>query len=102
MMVYALQQGLSLRFANQAAALVCGIAGSFLGILSLLFPPRADPVRPLGLLRSAEPCGDGLESGYPLHLVPLGVAGADGCGAPVLWAAVFLLVGRALFVRKEV
>ena len=28
MMVYALQQGLSLRFANQAAALVCGIAGS--------------------------------------------------------------------------
>ena len=39
MMVYALQQGLSLRFANQAAALVCGIAGSFLGILSMLFPP---------------------------------------------------------------
>ena len=39
MMVYALQQGLSLRFANQAVALVCGISGSFLGILSLLFPP---------------------------------------------------------------
>ena len=31
MMVYALQQGLSLRFANQAAALVCGISGSFYG-----------------------------------------------------------------------
>ena len=39
MMVYALQQGLSLRFANSGGGLVCGISGSFLGILSLLFPP---------------------------------------------------------------
>ena len=48
MMVYALQQGLSLRFTNQAAALVCGIAGSFLGILSMLFPPALTRCVPWG------------------------------------------------------
>lgn len=48
MMVFALQQGLSLRFANQAAALVCGIAGSFLGILSMLFPPTLTRCVPWG------------------------------------------------------
>ena len=48
MMVYALQQGLSLRFLNQAAALVCGIAGSFLGILSMLFPPALTRCVPWG------------------------------------------------------
>ena len=31
LMLYTLQQGLSLRFANQAVPLVIGIAGSFLG-----------------------------------------------------------------------
>ena len=34
MMVYALQQGLSLRFQNQAVALVAGIFGSFVGTMS--------------------------------------------------------------------
>lgn len=48
MMVYALQQGLSLRFQNQAVALVCGISGSFLGILSLLFPPALTRCVPWG------------------------------------------------------
>ena len=38
MTLYALQQGLSLRFANQAVALVCGIFGSFVGLMALLFP----------------------------------------------------------------
>ena len=33
MMVFALQQGLSLRFVNQAVSLVCGIFGSFIGII---------------------------------------------------------------------
>ncbi|MFR4758392.1 MAG: hypothetical protein ACLT9P_10120 [Evtepia gabavorous] len=38
MTLYALQQGLSLRFANQAVALVCGIFGSFCGTLCPVFP----------------------------------------------------------------
>ena len=102
MMVYALQQGLSLRFANQAVALVCGISGSFLGILSLLFPPaltRCIPWGYYGLLSLVGMNWDPdtrftwfyWEWPVPTDLVLL-----------CLWAALFLLVGRALFVRKEV
>ena len=102
MMVYALQQGLSLRFANQAAALVCGIAGSFLGILSLLFPPaltRCVLWGYYGLLSLA-----GMDWNPDTRFTwfhwewPAPMDAALLC----LWAAVFLLVGRALFVRKEV
>ncbi len=102
MMVYALQQGLSLRFANQAAALVCGITGSFLGILSMLFPPaltRCVPWGYYGLLCLVRMDWNP-ETRFtwffwrwpePADLVLL-----------CLWAAVFLAVGRALFVKKEV
>ena len=101
LMVYALQQGLSLRFANQAAALVCGIVGSFLGILSMLFPPvltRFVPWGYYGLLALVRM--DWNETTrvtkffwqWPtlLDLVLLCV-----------WALVFWTVGRNLFVRKE-
>jgi len=102
MMVYALQQGLSLRFANQAVALVCGISGSFLGILSLLFPPaltRCVPWGYYGLLSLVRMNWDPdtrftwfyWEWPAPADAVLL-----------CLWAALFLVVGRALFVRKEV
>lgn len=102
MMVYALQQGLSLRFANQAVALVCGISGSFLGILSMLFPPaltRCVPWGYYGLLSLVGMNWDPdtrftwffWEWPKPADVVLL-----------FLWAAVFLFVGRALFMRKEV
>lgn len=102
MMVFALQQGLSLRFANQAAALVCGIAGSFLGILSMLFPPALTCCVPwgyYGLLALVGMDWDAdtrITSFYwrwpePTDLLLL-----------CLWATVFLVVGRTLFVRKEV
>lgn len=102
MMVYALQQGLSLRFANQAVALVCGISGSFLGILSLLFPPALTRCVPWGYYGLLSLVGMNWnpdtrftwfywEWPVPTDLVLL-----------CLWAALFLLVGRALFVRKEV
>lgn len=102
MMVYALQQGLSLRFTNQAAALVCGIAGSFLGILSMLFPPaltRCVPWGYYGLLSLTRMEWDPdtrftqffWQWPQPMDLVLL-----------CLWTVVFLMVGRTLFVRKEV
>ena len=102
MMVYALQQGLSLRFANQAVALVCGISGSFLGILSLLFPPALTRCVPWGYYGLLSLVGMNWnpdtrftwfywEWPVPTDLVLL-----------CLWAALVLLVGRALFVRKEV
>ena len=102
MMVYALQQGLSLRFPNQAAALVCGIAGSFLGILSMLFPPALVRCVPWGYY--------GLMSLVFMDWNPVTrVTRFYWRWPPVtdialllLWAAVFLIVGRTLFVRKEV
>ena len=102
MMVYTLQQGLSLRFSNQAAALVCGIAGSFLGVLSMLFPPaltRCVPWGYYGLLALVGMDWDAATRVTAFHwqwpepadLILL-----------LLWAAGFLIVGRTLFVRKEV
>lgn len=102
MMVYALQQGLSLRFANQAAALVCGIAGSFLGILSMLFPPalgRCVPWGYYGLLALV-----GMDWDEVIRITTFYWKWPEPTDLLLLclWAAVFLIVGRTLFVRKEV
>lgn len=102
MMVYALQQGLSLRFANQAAALVCGIAGSFLGILSMLFPPalvRCVPWGYYGLLSLVFMDWNKVTrvTRFYWHALP-----ATDVALLLLWMAVFLITGRALFVKKEV
>ena len=102
MMVYSLQQGLSLRFANQAIPLICGISGSFVGLLSLLFPvgiQRCVPWGYYGLLSLVRMEWDPdtrftqffWQWPQPLDLVLL-----------ALWAVLFFIVGRTLFVRKEV
>ena len=102
MTLYALQQGLSLRFANQAVALVCGIFGSFVGLMALLFPvwvQRCVPWGYYGLLSLVRMEWDEAtrwtaffwRRPEPLDLALL-----------CLWAALFLTVGRTLFVRKEV
>ena len=102
MMLYALQQGLSLRFANQAVALVCGIFGSFVGLMSMLFPvwvQRCTPWGYYGLLSLARMNWDEatrITDFYWRWPEPVDVV------LLCLWAAVFLTVGRTLFVRKEV
>ena len=102
MMLYALQQGLSLRFANQAVALVCGIFGSFVGLMSMLFPvwvQRCAPWGYYGLLSLARMNWDEatrITDFYWRWPEPVDVV------LLCLWAAVFLTVGRTLFVRKEV
>ena len=102
MMVYALQQGLSLRFANQAVALVCGIFGSFVGLMSMLFPvwvQRCAPWGYYGLLSLARMNWDEatrITDFYWRWPEPVDVV------LLCLWATVFLVAGRTLFVRKEV
>ena len=102
MMVYSLQQGLSLRFANQAAALVCGISGCFLGILSMLFPPaliRCVPWGYYGLMSLVGMDWNAVTRVTRFHWQwpqPTDVV------LLFLWAAVFFMAGRTLFVRKEV
>ena len=94
MTLYALQQGLSLRFANQAVALVCGIFGSFVGLMALLFPvwvQRCVPWGYYGLLSLVRMEWDEAtrwtaffwRRPEPLDLALL-----------CLWAALFLTVGR--------
>lgn len=101
-MVYALQQGLSLYFVNQATALICGIAGSFLGILSMLFPPvliRCVPWGYYGLLALSGMDWDPSTRVTSFHWQwpqPTDVI------LLMIWAAVFLIAGRILFVQKEV
>lgn len=102
MMVYALQQGLSLRFSNQAAALVCGIFGSFMGFLSLLFPPaltRCVPWGYYGLLALVRM--DWNESTRVTRFFWQWPPVTD-LALLCLWGVLFLLVGRMLFLRKEV
>lgn len=101
MMVYALQQALSLRFANQAVALIVGLCGSFAGLLSMLFPlwvQRCMPWGYYGLLLLV-----GMNWNETTHVTtffwrtPL----ALDVGLLVLWGAAFLVAGFALFMRKE-
>ena len=102
MMVFALQQGLSLRFANQAASLVCGIFGSFLGTLSMLFPDwlvRFVPWGYYGLLSLARMDWDP-ETQFSQFFWRWPQAG--DVALLLCWAALFFAVGRTLFVRKEV
>ena len=102
MTVYLLQQGLSLRFANQAVPLVCGIFGSFVGLMSMLFPPwvqRCFPWSYYGVLSLAGMDWDAqsrISTMYwrwpePVDFLLL-----------ALWCILFWRIGRTLFVRKEV
>lgn len=102
MMVYALQQGLSLRFANQAVALVCGISGSFLGILSLLFPPALTRCVPWGYYGLLSLVGMNWDPDTRFTWFYWEWPAPTDVALLCLWAALFLVVGRALFVRKEV
>ena len=102
MVSFLLQLGLSLRFANQAIPLICGIFGSFVGLLSLLFPvgmQRCVPWGYYGLMALAGMDWDEatrFTAFYWRTPEPLDVA------LLLLWGTVFFLVGRTLFVRKEV
>ena len=102
MMAYALQQGLSLRFANQAAALVCGISGSFLGILSMLFPPALIRCVPWGYYGLMSLVGMDWNAATRVTRFHWRWPQPTDVALLFLWAAVFLIVGWTLFVRKEV
>lgn len=102
LMLYTLQQGLSLRFANQAVPLVIGIAGSFLGLMGLFFPSAVQRLLPwsyYGLFSLVTMQWDEAtrvttfywRAPEPLDIVLF-----------ICWFLVFFIVGRTLFVRKEV
>ena len=90
------------RFANQAVALVCGISGSFLGILSLLFPPALTRCIPWGYYGLLSLVGMNWDPDTRFTWFYWEWPAPTDAALLCLWAALFLLVGRALFVRKEV
>lgn len=102
LMLYTLQQGLSLRFANQAVPLVIGIAGSFLGLMGLFFPSAVQRLLPwsyYGLFSQVAMWWDEATrytEYYWRTPEPLDIA------LFICWFLVFFIVGRTLFVRKEV
>ena len=96
-------RGCPCAFVNQAVSLVCGIFGSFIGIMSIAFPGLAGADCPpggyYGLLSLARMEWDP-DTRFTQYFwrwpEPLDVA------LLLLWAALFFIVGRTLFVRKEV
>lgn len=101
MTVYALQQGLSLRFANQAVALIVGLCGSFAGLLSMLFPLGVQRCMPWGyyglLLLVRMDWNETTRVTTFFWRTPL----ALDVGLLGLWCAAFLAAGFALFLQKE-
>lgn len=101
MLLYTLQQGLSLRFANQAFALIFGLLGSFLGLFSLFFPLALQRFLPWGyyglllLVRMEWDPASRITTYFWRQPLLLDV------GLLLLWSLFFFCLGRWLFLRKE-
>lgn len=102
MVLFFLQQVLSLRFANQAIPLICGIFGSFAGLLSLLFPVGIQRVIPWGYYGLMSLAGMHWDEATRFTAFYWRVPEPLDVGLLLVWGIVFLMVGRTLFVRKEV
>ena len=95
-------RGISLLFPNQVVALICSIYDSFVGIMSVLFPTalvRCVPWDYYGLLSRAwmeRNSGTWFNQSFLQCPAPIDLA------LLCLRVLVFLAVGRALFVWKEV
>lgn len=101
-MVYMLQQGLSLRFANQAIALVSGIFGGFAGMMSLLFPVMVQRCAPWGYYGLLSLVGMDWEESTRVTTFFWRTPDLLDIGLLCLWLGLFFCAGRTLFVRKEV
>ncbi len=102
LMIYTLQQGLSLRFANQAVTLVCGIFGGFAGMMSLLFPVTVQRCAPWGYYGLLSLVGMNWEESTRITEFFWRTPAPLDVGLLFLWLGLFFGVGRTLFVRKEV
>ena len=79
---------------------MCGISGSFLGILSLLFPPALTRCVPWGYYGLLSLVGMNWDPDTRFTWFYWEWPAPTDAALLCLWAALFLLVGRALFVRK--
>lgn len=100
--IYAMQQGLSLRFVNQAVPLAVGIFGSFVGLFSLFFPQwvqRCLLWGYYGVTIQAAMNWDPVTRATDFYWV---TTAPQDYLLLLLWLAAMLLLGLRAFVRKEV
>lgn len=102
MMLYTLQQGLSLRFANQALPLIIGLAGSFLGLMALFFPMEVQRLLPWSYYGLFALVGMDWDAATLISTFYWREPQVLDAALFMLWFLVFFVVGRTLFVRKEV
>lgn len=102
MMLYTLQQGLSLRFANQALPLIIGLAGSFLGLMALFFPMEVQRLLPWSYYGLFALVGMDWDAATLVSTFYWREPQMLDAALFMLWFLVFFVVGRTLFVRKEV
>lgn len=100
--LYLLQQGLSLRYANQAPALICGIFGSFAGLMSMLLPSYVQRMVPWSYYGLLSLTGMNWDPTTRITSFYWFWPPVSNFVLLALWAILFFGIGRTLFVRKEV
>lgn len=101
-MIFLLQLGLSLLFANQLIPLTVGVAGSFLGMFTMFFPPvfqRFLPCGYYGVLMQVGMNWDAATRVIDYYWVEFDFI---GLALLALWYLALLAVLGGLFARKEV
>lgn len=101
MAIGALQLGLSLCFANQAAALISGIAGGFAGLMSLFFPAWVQRCVPWGYYGRLAVAGVDWNAATRVSEFYWRRPEAADIALTAIWFAVFLAAGLTAFIRKE-
>lgn len=100
--VYLLQQILSLQISNQMAPMAVGLAGSFVGLFSLFFPKAVMRLVLWSYYAVLSPIN--MQYDAQTHITRYAVLNPDwGAFAALIIALIVLyILGRSLFVRKEI
>ena len=99
--IYLLQQDLSLFFQNQAVALVLGLFGSFVGLLSMFFPQWVQKLviwGYYGVLAIAGMNWDPYTRVTEFYWMQIDLSGLV---LTAIWFVVLYVVGKRLFLKKD-
>ena len=99
--IYLLQQDLSLFFQNQAVALVLGLFGSFVGLLSMFFPQWVQKLviwGYYGVLAIAGMNWDPDTRATDFYWMQIDLSGLV---LTAIWFVVLYVVGKRLFLKKD-
>jgi hypothetical protein len=102
LMIFTMQLGLSLLLANQLIPLTVGVAGSFLGLFTMFFPPEFQRFLPWGYYGVLMQVGMDWDS--ETRAISFYWANFDWAGFALLgvWLIALLALARGTFARREV